>query len=386
MIKMQTAFTTELDDPQTAAEDILSQLDLDALPSNNVGIITFYQDAPETGVLAAISEALPFESVGGSVLSSGTEHEFGFEQVSVAVLSSDDVKFSIAVSGEITTENAEDMTRACYRDALSKLDGPPSLIFAFTPMSENISGDRYVLALDDESEGVPVFGTIANAGLSFDDARVVHNGEAKQFIISLLLFSGDVNPRFFTTAISDSNITRKGSFVTESDGYYLRKINNVAVEDYLVGIGVVTGNTGAIAALPILIDYKDGTKPTAYNMYSNTENGTLVGGPVPVGSEIVFADVDYDSIMSTADDALKMLLSDIEQHGASAVFIIPCLSRCLTLGHQSEDEMKKTAEVLGQHTPYLFLYSGGEFCPVSDGEGKLVNRFHNMTYTALVLD
>ncbi|MDR2665828.1 MAG: hypothetical protein LBC21_06080, partial [Oscillospiraceae bacterium] len=60
MLRAQTAFTQELDDPQAAAAEILSQLDLAALPENNVGIVTFYQDAHETGVLEAITKALPF--------------------------------------------------------------------------------------------------------------------------------------------------------------------------------------------------------------------------------------------------------------------------------------------------------------------------------------
>jgi hypothetical protein len=391
MIKAQTAFTRELDDPKAAAEDILSRLDLSALPKNNVGIITFYQDMHETGVLEAVAEALPFDTVGCSVLASGANGEFEFEQLSVTVLSSDDVSFATAVSGEITAENAEEVTRGCYREARASLGADPSLILAFGPITRDISGSRYTQALSDESGGIPVFGTLSNTGIIYEDARVAHNGKAGQTIITLLLISGDIKTRFFTKAISDSNITRRGSFVTESEDYLLKKINDVSVRDYLFDIGVVTGDTGAIASLPILVDYKDGTKPTAYSMYGNTDRGMLVGGLVPVGAEIAFADVDYDSVMSTADDALNMIAQylenqELENEGASLLLIIPCFSRCLTLGMQSEDEMKKTAEKLaGFGVPYMFLYSGGEICPVPDSAGRLVNRFHNMTYTAVAI-
>ncbi|MDR0445503.1 MAG: FIST C-terminal domain-containing protein [Oscillospiraceae bacterium] len=386
MIRAQTAVTTELDDPKAAAEEILSQIDLSRLLKNNVGIISFYQDMHETGVLEAVAKALPFDTVGCSVLSSGTEREFAFEQLSVAVLSSDDVSFSTAVSADVTPENAEDVTRDCYRDALSKLGGKPSLIFAFGPITYDISGDRYTLTLDAESGGVPIFGTLSNTGIVYEDARVMYNGVARSLALSLVLVSGDIKPRFYSMAISDSNVTRKGSIVTDSDKYILKKINDVTVADYLKEIGVVTGEQGAIVSLPILIDYKDGTKPTAYSMYGTTEQGMLVGGLIPVGSEIVFADVDYDSVMSTARDALDMILEDLNNGGASFTLIIPCFSRCLTLGMQSEDEMKLTAQRLQGHRPYLFMYSGGEICPVPDADGRLVNRFHNMTYTALILD
>jgi hypothetical protein len=387
LIKTYTAFTTELDDPAAAAADILSQIDLSALLKNNVGIITFYQDLHETGVLEAVAKALPFDTVGCSVISGGTEKEFGFEQLSVAVLSSDDVTFSTAVSGEITSGNAEETARACYRDALSRLDGQPSLGLVFGPITREISGDRYTRALDDESGGVLMFGTLSNTGVIYEDARVAYNGQASERVLTLILMSGDVKPRFFTKAISDSSVTRKGAFVTESEGYMLKKINGATVGDYLLSIGVATGEQGAIASLPILVDYKDGTKPTAYSMYGSTESGMLVGGAVPVGSEIAFADVDYQSIVSTAWEALEMIRDDLDRNseGVSSVFIIPCFSRFLTLGTQAEDEMKKTADILGTRVPYLFLYSGGEICPVPNTEGRLVNRFHNMTYTAMAL-
>ncbi|MDR1065704.1 MAG: FIST C-terminal domain-containing protein [Oscillospiraceae bacterium] len=386
MIKAQTAFTAELDDPRTAVEEILSQLDLGALPKNNVGIISFYQDALETGVLEAVSKALPFDTVGCTVLAGGTQKELAFEQVSVTVLSSDDVKFSAAVSGEITYENAEEATRACYRDAFSRLGGETSLALVFGPVTRDISGDRYTLALSEESGGAPVFGTLSNTGIVYEDALVAYNGKAANRLLSLILVSGDIEFKFYTRAISDSNVTRRGAIVTESDGYLLKKINGVSVRDYLLSIGISTGEEGAIASLPILVDYKDGTKPAAYSMYGNTDKGMLVGGAVPVGAEIALADVDYGSVMSTAEDALDILAADLDKDGASVAFVIPCFSRCLTLGTQSNDEMDKTAERLGDRVPYMYMYSGGEICPVrSSSDGRLVNRFHNMTYTAMTL-
>jgi hypothetical protein len=385
MLKAQTAFTQELDDPKAAAEEILSQLDLGALLKNSVGIITFYQDAHETGVLEAIAEALPFDTVGCTVLSGGTQRGFGFEQVSVAVLSSDDLEFSTAVSEEITYSNAEEASRKCYRDARSRLGGEPSLILAFGPITRDISGDRYTVALDSESGGTPIFGTLSNTGIVYEDARVAYNGRAERMLLSLVLVHGDAKPRFYTRAVSDSNITKRGAIITQSDGYLLQKINDVSVEEYLASIGVETVEGGATASLPILVDYKDGTRPTAYSMYANTDKGMLVGGAVPIGAEIAFADIDYDSIMATAEDALEKLISDLDGAGASIAFIIPCLSRCLTLGAQSEDEMLKSQEMLRARVPYMFMYSGGEICPVPGAGGQLVNRFHNLTYTAMTL-
>jgi hypothetical protein len=384
---MQTAFTTEIDDAVAAVADILSQLDLTQLKKNSVGILSCNWEFPGTGAPEALTAALPFDIIGCTAMGCATERGYGFEQLSLCVLTSDDVSFSVALSEEITPDCAEGPIRECYGDARARLPRDPSLMFVFGPISADISGEVYVKTLDGVSGGVPMFGTLSSeTNLTYENARVLYNGATHRSRLALLLISGEVSPRFYTTAISDRNITRKNAVVTESDGYVLKKINDMPVGEYLVSIGVTRDDVAAVFSLPILIDYKDGAAPVAMTLYSQNDDSALCGVYTPVGSEIAFAEVDYNSVLDTVQTTLDAVLADNEKHGASAMFLVPCLSRSLVISPNSEDEMAKTAELLGDRYPYLFMYSGGEICPSVTEDGRTVNRFRNLTYTIMVLE
>jgi hypothetical protein len=139
-----------------------------------------------------------------------------------------------------------------------------------------------------------------------------------------------------------------------------------------------------VTALPFLVDYGDGAKPVAFSMYSISEAGAYCGGEMPVGTHITFAEVDYNSVMETAETTVRRALEDARQNGANGILAIPCFSRCLVISPRTEDEMKKTAELIYTEFPFTLLYSGGEICPLYNASGGIVNRFHNLTYTLMV--
>jgi hypothetical protein len=119
-------------------------------------------------------------------------------------------------------------------------------------------------------------------------------------------------------------------------------------------------------------------------MYAITEDGALCGGEMPVGAEIAFAEVDYNSVMDTAELTLQRALADAAENGANGIIAIPCFSRSLVISPNSGAEMEKSVELVGDAVPFALIYSGGELCPMYNGAGGLVNRFHNLTYTLMV--
>jgi hypothetical protein len=119
-------------------------------------------------------------------------------------------------------------------------------------------------------------------------------------------------------------------------------------------------------------------------MYAFMEEGIYCGGDIPVGSKIAIADVDYNSVMETAEITVSQALEDIEKNGGDFILAIPCFTRGLVLSPNSEDEMKRTSEMVGDRLPFMLIYSGGEFCPVYGENSRIVNRFHNLTYTLAV--
>jgi hypothetical protein len=383
---MLNAGSSKIDDPEAAAVELLEQIKSQgSLLKNSVGIIACYYEFAETNIVDLLREELPFDIIGCTVMGSAVNSQYGMEQISLCVLTSDDISFSTSFSEVITKDNIEQTVSRAYAQARAKLDGDPSLVFMFAPISGDVMGDAVLKCLDAACGGVPIFGTLSNeTSPTYENACVFHNGDKHPNKMAMVLARGPINPRFYSTAISDKNIQKQAAVVTDSDGYFLKTINNVPLQEYLKTIGVQTYGLASVTTLPFLVDYNDGAKPAALSMYSITSEGGHLGGKVPVGAKILFAEADYNSVLETAEITLKKALEDVRKNGANGIFAIPCFTRCLLLAPNSEIEMAKTKELIGGAAPFILCYSGGEICPVYGKDGKTLNRFHNLTYTIMV--
>jgi hypothetical protein len=391
---MYTAFTHEIDDPEIAATEISEQLKDKKLLKNSVGIIACYFECFETGIIEAICKALPFDIIGCTVMGSADNSGGSMQQLNLTVLTSDSCTFSTALSDVITTDNIRQPLENVWKEAETKLGQKPSLVFALGPIMKDVSGDEMVKTLDTLGNGVPLFGTLSNdTGLLYETSFVCHNSggtfpssfQKHLYKFALLMIHGDVKPRFYTTSISRKNIQRQFGIVTESEGYTIKKINNLTLHEYFVSIGIPNARIKAITMLPVLLNFDDGTEPVAYSMYAISEAGAFCGCIVPVGCRITFADIDRNSVMETAEIAVKAALADAEKNGANGIIAIPCFTRSLVISPNSEDEIKQTLALVEDKFPFSLIYSGGEICPVyKHGSEEFVNRFHNLTYTLMV--
>ncbi|MDR0645490.1 MAG: hypothetical protein LBG46_00415, partial [Elusimicrobiota bacterium] len=128
MIKTLTAYTLEIDDSKKAVAEILSQLDMGKnLLKNSVGIISCYSEFIETGVVEALSESLPFEVIGYTTLSGCVRGVSSRLMLSIAVLTSNDVSFSCAVSEPLLPDTYKKNVADAYNKALSRLEQKPSM-------------------------------------------------------------------------------------------------------------------------------------------------------------------------------------------------------------------------------------------------------------------
>ncbi|MDR3073558.1 MAG: hypothetical protein LBV01_02385, partial [Deltaproteobacteria bacterium] len=318
MLKVFTASTAEIDDPDAAVAEILEQLDLKkGLLANSVGIVTCYYEFIDTGVLEALCRALPFELIGCTVFGSATNKGYSMEQLSLAVLTSDEIRFSTSLSPEISKDNVDAPIQTGWQDARAKLPGDPGLILAFLPMMSEVSGDYLLRRLDAVCGGLPIFGTLSNdASTTYKESQTFLNGEAYPRRMALLNLHGPVNPRFYVASISPKNIQHQKAIVTDSDEYLLKGVNNLPFIDYLSTIGVQKETLTAVNILPFMVDYGDGTAPVALGVYNIQPEGALCGGKVPVGASLTFTEIDYNSVMETAESALRQALDDVEKNGA----------------------------------------------------------------------
>jgi hypothetical protein len=386
MIKMLNACTAEIDDTDAAVNAIQGQLNLPGeLLANSLGIIACHYEFINTGVVEELCRALPFPVVGCTTLGNAAKDQCGVELLSISVLTSDDVVFSAAMSAELDPDDILPAVSGVYRQALEALGGEPAMILAYAPLMLSLGADPIMNAIDRLGGGIPVYGTIScDSTTDYHESRVIYNGAAAANTLALVLLKGNVRPRFYVQTIPEDNIRKLTAIVTDSEGCLVRKVNDMPFLDYLESIGISKeGVLASSSSFPIMADYNDGSRPTGRAIYSITPEGyAVLGGEIPTGSSIAMANLDYKGVLETAGEAVNKAIA---QGDVSGLLMYPCLTRNLALGANSDDEMKRIAETLGGKYPYQICYSGGEICPVTTGDGKLLNRVHNFTYIICVL-
>lgn len=130
-MKSIVSVTYEMDDPETAAAELLDGITRTFTPAkNSVGILFCYSDMEIDKLAARVEEKAGFEIIGCTAIANMDERD-GFHEMAVTltVLSADDCLFATAASDPITPENvAESIGKAC-EEIRGKLGGDPETAF-----------------------------------------------------------------------------------------------------------------------------------------------------------------------------------------------------------------------------------------------------------------
>ncbi|MDR2892268.1 MAG: FIST C-terminal domain-containing protein [Deltaproteobacteria bacterium] len=382
-MKLLRASTLEVDEPKLAVSEILQQLDLgNSLLAHSVGLVTCHPDFIDSGVLAAVSDALPFDVVGCTSIASAINEDMGIEILTLAVLTSDDVSFTTVLTESLWDDQVTPIKTA-YEKAIAALPEKPSLILTYQPMMNHVGGERLSMEISRISDGIPLFGTLAcDHNYDFSQAYSICNGTYYKDRLIMVLLNGPLAPKFFHIAIEMKGQLAQKAVITDSAGNVLKTVNDMPVLKYLESLGLNSGGTieGSVT-IPFFLDYNDGGKPVCRGLFLVTEEGWVAcGGDVPTGVRISPASLDDADIMQTADKAIDDILAAANSN--KALLIVSCNSRSLSLGTDFLAEMELVQERLGKVLPYHMLYSGGEICPVQLEDGGTKNRFHNFSFTA----
>jgi hypothetical protein len=388
MIKMLTAYTSEMDFVDDAVSEVLQQLALgEEMPQQAVGVITCHTEFVQTGVVKALCERLPFPVAGCTTLGSATGGAEGHQLLAISVLTGDGVEFSAALSEPITPEDLASPIKDAYDRALSGLSEPsPALALVFAPFLDTVDGMRTFSQISLNCGDTPLYGTISCSGSpDLSGSLTIWNGETAPDVMAIVLIRGDVKPRFFLTALSDDRMGKKRGTITDAENSLIRTVDGMPALDFVESCGISRENViKAPTSIPVMIDYGDGSAPIACGIYNITpESHIQVGANVFVGAKLSIGTQDQSGILSTAESLLRRILRETKPCG---VLMLPCLSRSLVLGPNSEDELRLVVKELGDAAPYHIAYSGGEICPVYVESGATRNRFHNYTFTACVFD
>jgi hypothetical protein len=383
MVKMLTAHTFEIDDADTAVLEIQEQLrSQGGLLKNSVGILFCYLDFIKAGTVEAVSKALPFDTLGCTTLGAAAPGFMGDIILTLTVFTSDDVEFHGGLSDSLM-EEAEDRVAKTYREAAEPLHTPPSLILIFIPSLYNLAGDMVVGVLDRESRGVPIFGTGAlDVDTKIRTPKTIYRGKAYSDRMPVLLFSGNLNPRFFIDSVWQHNIHTQKALVTSAEGNRMITVNNIPAAEYMRKIGLITEERmDMLFVFPLAID-SGGGLPNLFIIYGINDDGSLnCSANTPSGSILHIGSPGSGEVVNTA----KNITGAVKEANGTAALIFSCFSRSVILTNP-RDEMEAIQEDLrDSSSPYMLAYSGGEICPVYNEKQEAVNQYHNYYIFACVL-
>ncbi len=386
-MNMLNAYTSEVDDPDLAVKEILTQLDLENnTKKHSAAFLTCSYDYIETGVVAAISKALPFPVVGMTTLANAVYEEAGTSLLCLSVLTSDDCQFSAVISDSLEKGECQNVVKKTYTEALQTHDQSPKLGLVFAPIFAKISGESFLVDLTQIAEGVPFFGGVAASSdvVKYENAFVVHEGIHYSDRFALLLISGAIDPKFVVASVSDGNIFAQQAIITKAEGNVVQSVNNIPTAQYLSSLGFVQNDAlEGISVVPFLIDHHDGSQNIARAVLMLTDEGfAICGGNVPEGGGLFLGRMDETDVRNTAKIALEQ---SIQYKNANAVLVFSCLARNTILGLDYLAEIEKTQEILCDTVPWHFAYAGGEICPVYGHGNKCINRFHNYTFPICII-
>ncbi len=382
MIRTFNASTFEVDDAGAAVEQIKSQIEAQGrLLANTIGIVACHNEFVISGVLKAVCEAFPFETVGTISPSQSAAGETGALLLTLMVMTSDDVKFVRTITPSLMTEPGKVIAKS-YLSA--KRAEKPALILVFAPYIPQNSGDEYVEVLTEISQGAPCFGTLAvEETTDFLNCYMLADGEHYRDRMAMVMLYGNVRPRFYVANISESKRFEKSAVVTKSAGPVLMEVNERPVIEYFEDLGLVKAaeTQYALSSLPFLLDYNDGSPLVSKIFVMLTpEKYALCAGSLPQGSTMYTASADRDDVLLTTGEALDKILKDVAD--ASGLLVYTCISRSMTLAAEQFREMELVREKLGDRVTGMMVCSGGEICPTMVSNGRAFNRFHNNAFIA----
>jgi hypothetical protein len=385
MIKTFTAFTEEIDDVETAVSEVLNQLDLDErLMSNSVGILHCSCDFDESDVVRELCARLPFDVVGCTSLSVQVPGVKSQIALTVAVLTSDDVKFFSGVSSPVSDDLNEPVTEV-YGRVIGGMPEKPALIMPFVPFMMNIGGDEFVEKINGLSERrIPVFGTVSISGEEdFSRTYTIYNGEFYPTSMVLLGLAGNVDPMFFSATVPEDKILKQKAIVTGVNKNILNTVNYMPAVAYLESIGLAKdGNVVGLESMPFVVKLSDGSVLTRASIVPTPERGLVLCGSIPVDSTLAIATMSPEDVITSTAETVREAVS---KSGGRSMIMYSCVARNWMLGTKAMAEHDIVDECVGDAAAYQFAYSGGEIFPAFLEDGSISNQLQNDTMIVCVL-
>lgn len=385
MLEIRTAFITELDDIEAAVLDVVEQITPATLPPNRLGILTCALEFIEEGILKAICDKLPFDVVGCNTTTGAVNGAADINQLSLMVLAADDVHFSVAVSDPFDNDHLPKLRKMCDAARAGLID-EPQFALTFSPMLFQFDDEKFIALYNEAIRGLPLFGTMAcHYDGDYHDTMAIHNGEYYEDRAVIVFVSGNIRAEFAMASLPASRILKQKAVITKADDNILIEVNNMPVLEYMESLGLARdGEIVGMHAIPFILDFGDGREaPESRTVLGLSPEGyVLCGGEMPVGVGLALGAQDAEAVLETMRQVILAVPPD---RPPDAMLLFSCHSRSLALGLDNMAEIECMDRALGDKVPFILAYSGGEICPVPDGNGGTRNASHSDTLVACTL-
>ena len=394
-MKSAIALTWEIDDLEAAATELKAGVrEKVEFGRSSVGIVYCDADADVSKLGALLHERLGFDIV-GLTTTALIERYGGYCDmgIALAVITGDDVDFSVGFTGELSKEGFGPQIKDAYAHARTALPEDPRLILLCSPYIADLTSENYVEALDEASGNVPVFGGVATDHYDLQYQKTFYNGEAYDGGLVFLLISGNVRPVFAMEHHFSGRMERKG-VITKSSGNQVERVGDQTFKEFLSEITPVPDDEMVIyhfQSTPFVMklpDYDESEQPVVRALCT-IDHATGAGGflsKMPEGSRLSINVIQRDdlsaSCIGTLDDLIgQMKATDGYQY--SMILVSTCNARHLLMGDTKDLETKIVVDKLsglGPEVNAMGFYGFGEMCPTMADEEGAKNRFHNISF------
>lgn len=389
MIKSYSLYTSKIDDPQIAVEEIQTQLTEISLLTHSVGIVVCHHDYVVEGTVRELKRALPFPILGLTTFYQMTPKISGLFELTVTVMTSDDVRFAVAATGMAPgDEDPAQFIHQTYQKAYAIYSETPAMVLAFMSVQRPVSGDEFLRMMDASSGGVPCFGGVTTGDDDTGvDVQVICEEETFNTGFVILLFIGDVRPRFYYNNFREEKLLEMIGTVTKAEGEIVRELNGQSAVPFLQknGMPLEDNDRNIVSNVPFMYKMPWEKRMTGRTLGGFDEDGALrFLAEVPEKALLRMGTVSMEDILRGSHETMLEVIR--ENRDAGVLLIFSCVGRYITLGLSHTSEMEHVAEDIPRNIPFLANYVGGEICPVDSQEnGSLENRYHNGSFVVCAL-
>lgn len=249
-------------------------------------------------------------------------------------------------------------------------------------------GEQIMKGIEDGFGGEPtVFGGMAGDDLDLSGPLVFSRDRSSTTgLVSIIIDEDKVDVSGIATCgWKPIGITKT---ITKSQGNVVYTIDDQPALDLVIKyLGLNIDEMGAItntvvnlgAYYPLQLERNDAPPVMRTAMLGNKEDRSLIcAGTVPQGAKIRFPlPPDFDVIDTVVDECRGV--KDATRHDADAVIMFSCVSRYLSFGIMTSEELDRVIKVW--NAPFIGFFGYGEFGKSKRGK----HEFHNNTCCVVAL-